>query len=84
MGKLRFAIVALAGLTLATVLAALPAVADDNSPWCAVVATDMGRTAQCAYSSRAQCKAAIGGIGSCQPNQSHNARSKAPDHRRRR
>jgi len=84
MGKLRFAAIAPAALALTSLLAASPAAADDNSPWCAVVATDMGRTAQCAYHSRAQCRAAIGGVGSCQPNRSSHARGKAPDRRHRR
>lgn len=84
MGKLRFAVAALAGLTLLAMPAASPAAEGENGAWCASYQTDMGRTTSCAFSTRAQCQAAVGGIGSCQRNSSSSAHSTASGHDRRR
>ncbi len=84
MGKLRFAIPALAGLMLLAMPAPSPAAEAENGAWCASYQTDMGRTTSCAFSTRAQCQAAVGGIGSCQRNGSHHARSTASGHDRQR
>jgi Protein of unknown function (DUF3551) len=83
MGKLRLAIRALAALMLLAMPAAAPAA--ENGAWCASYQTDMGRTTSCAFGTRAQCQAAIGGIGSCQRNSSSSAGGTASSgHERRR
>ena len=79
---LRRGILVLAASALPAVLAVSSTAAEGNQPWCAVYSTDMGRTSQCAYSSREQCQAAISGIGFCQRNQSSAARGDRR-HRRR-
>jgi Protein of unknown function (DUF3551) len=81
MGIMRLATAALAVLALTSLSSA--AVAAQDAAWCAIYPTDMGRTSNCAFSTRAQCMAGVGGIGTCQPNGSHHARSKAPHNDRR-
>jgi hypothetical protein len=58
-----------AALALTTLLAGAPAQAADEWPWCAYYgALGMGAT-NCGFATRAQCQAAISGVGGfCQTN----------------
>jgi len=77
----------LAGMALPAMLAASTAAfAREDAPWCAIYPTDMGRTANCSFQTRAQCLAGVRGIGTCEPNGSSASQSKTSHgdgHRRR-
>ncbi len=74
-------------MALSAMLAASTAAfAREDAPWCAIYPTDMGRTANCSFQTRAQCLAGVRGIGTCEPNGSSASQSKTSHgdgHRRR-
>jgi len=76
---MRFGTFALATLAISAVLPAGPATAYempyDPYPWCAVYSGDAGGASNCGFSTLAQCRATVSGIGgSCEPNQFYNPR----------
>lgn len=74
---MRFGTFAFATLAISAVLPAAPAAAYempyDPYPWCAVYSGDAGGASNCGFSTLAQCRATVSGIGgSCEPNQFYN------------
>jgi hypothetical protein len=79
---MRLATLALATLSLPAVLTVTPVSAYempyDPYPWCAVYSGDAGGASNCGFSTIAQCRATVSGIGgSCEPNQFYNPRPAA-------
>ena len=79
----RLAALALAGMMLPAVVAVSPAPAAAQQPWCAVYASAMGRTLNCAFRTREQCLAGVRGVGTCEPISSDNSPGTAPSQGRR-
>jgi hypothetical protein len=76
---MRSAIFALAAIALPAALAPSPARAYDMPydpyPWCAVYGGRGGGGTNCGFSTLAQCRATVSGIGGfCEPNQFYNPR----------
>lgn len=74
----------LAAIAAPALLAASPARANIEYPWCAAYGGDMGGASNCGFTTWEQCMATVSGIGGfCEPNQFYNPRAQAEPKRKR-